>query len=318
MDLKKTDHYLSKTHKMESYGGEIRKNKLSTFLSKALFRSKYSPLVKGFLPALLMIIFYSALIFIIRLSFTTTISDGSTIFTLQNYKDLLFSSYYMGKLISSLGVTLLVTVWSLILSYPLALILVRSKIRFKSFIIFILTTPLFVSIVVRTFGWIVILGDNGLINATLRFIGLGKIKFMGTTLGVVLTLVNIFIIYSIVPIISSLSSIKNNLTEAALLLGASRFKAWYYITWPLSTPGVASGFVLVFSLALSSYLQPKLIGGYGFPMISMDVYRHAMALLNWELASALGIILLLTSFTITSFVTAIVKYIYPQPKLGGR
>ncbi|RBP66083.1 putative spermidine/putrescine transport system permease protein [Brevibacterium sanguinis] len=181
-----------------------------------------------------------------------------------------------------------------ILSYPLALFLVRTTSKWKGVLIALAIAPLLTSAVARTYGWIAILGDQGVVNDSLMRIGVldAPIQLSNNLLGTTIALVEILMPYAILAMISGFGRISPSLEEAAGSLGASKLKTFVRITLPLSLPGVFTGFLLVFVLAISSFVTPRLLGGGRVFILATEVYNEATQTLNWPLASALSVILL--------------------------
>ena len=154
--------------------------------------------------------------------------------------------------------------------------------------------PFLVSAVVRSYGWMVILGKNGLLNQLLRALGLIEkpLSILYTPTAVLIGLVHLLTPYMILGITSVIQSIDRNVEYAAHSLGASPFKTFLKVTRPLSSPGIISGCILVFTLSMTSYVTPKLLGGTKFRMMSTMVFQEVNVNFNWGFASAISYILL--------------------------
>jgi putative spermidine/putrescine transport system permease protein len=154
--------------------------------------------------------------------------------------------------------------------------------------------PLWTSLLVRTAAWYIVLQDNGLINATLKGLGIisSPIPLMFNRLGVVIAMTHVLLPFMVLPIFSVLIAIPKNLMPAAASLGAHPLRAFFYVLLPLSMRGVVSGALLVFMAALGYYITPALIGGANDQMISSVIAYYAMAAANWGMAGALGLVLL--------------------------
>jgi putative spermidine/putrescine transport system permease protein len=154
--------------------------------------------------------------------------------------------------------------------------------------------PLWTSLLVRTAAWYIVLQDNGLINATLKGLGIiaGPIPLMFNRLGVVIAMTHVLLPFMVLPIFSVLVAIPKNLMPAAASLGAHPLRAFVHVLLPLSMRGVVSGALLVFMAALGYYITPALIGGANDQMISSVIAYYATAAANWGMAGALGLVLL--------------------------
>jgi putative spermidine/putrescine transport system permease protein len=154
--------------------------------------------------------------------------------------------------------------------------------------------PLWTSLLVRTAAWYIVLQDNGLVNATLKGLGIisSPIPLMFNRLGVVIAMTHVLLPFMVLPIFSVLIAIPKNLMPAAASLGAHPLRAFFYVLLPLSMRGVVSGALLVFMAALGYYITPALIGGANDQMISSVIAYYATAAANWGMAGALGLVLL--------------------------
>jgi putative spermidine/putrescine transport system permease protein len=154
--------------------------------------------------------------------------------------------------------------------------------------------PLWTSLLVRTAAWYIVLQDNGLINATLKGLGIisSPIPLMFNRLGVVIAMTHVLLPFMVLPIFSVLIAIPKNLMPAAASLGAHPLRAFFHVLLPLSMRGVVSGALLVFMAALGYYITPALIGGANDQMISSVIAYYATAAANWGMAGALGLVLL--------------------------
>jgi len=185
----------------------------------------------------------------------------------------------------------------LLLGYPVAYHLARSRSRFKGILYACVLSPLLVGVVVRCYGWIIILANNeGLINNTLRQMGLVEtyLPLMYNTFGVSVGLVHIFLPFMILPLLGAIQSIDPALEEAARSLGASRLRTMARVVFPLSMPGVQAGTVLVFVLTISSYVIPILLGGFKVMIMSTLVVQQLLDAMLWPFGAALAFLLSIT------------------------
>ena len=197
-----------------------------------------------------------------------------------------------------------VTVSCLILGYPIAYLLDTIPQRVSNLLMLCVVIPLWTSILVRTYAWMVLLGRNGVVNQFLLLLGIidQPIKMMYNTFGVYVGMVQILLPFMILPLYSVMRGIDKDLIKAANNLGAGPIRAFLRVYLPLSLPGVVSGFTLVFIMSLGFFITPALLGGLGNIMISMFIESHVNEFLNWGLASALSVILLLlTGFAFLVF-----------------
>jgi putative spermidine/putrescine transport system permease protein len=213
--------------------------------------------------------------------------------TPRNYLRILGDSYYLDVILRTLRIALSTCTLSLLLGYPVALYLHMAPPRQKAWIILCILSPLLVSVIVRTFGWLIILGPHGGVDSASRALGFGGLEILHSELAVVLGLVNVLLPFLVLSIVTSLQSIDPALPLAAGSLGANPVRVFARVILPLTLPGMVSGLLIVFSLACSSFVTPALLGGGDNRVLAMVVYEQAMVLQNWPLASAVAAILVL-------------------------
>ncbi|WP_245294755.1 ABC transporter permease [Rhizobium rhizosphaerae] len=231
---------------------------------------------------------------LLLLSFRESLG-GSTIgeaYTLANWSSTLFDSYYIELIVQSILTSLMITALTLVASYPIALYLHRSKGRWRTFLLVLVISPLLTSAVVRTYGWIAILADDGLINNMLKAFGVEAMRLIFNKVGVVIGLTEILMPYMILALLAGFGRLDPRVEEAAETLGASPWKVFWRIVVPLTMPGVALGCLLSFVLAVSSFITPKLLGGGRVFLLATEIYDQAIVTLNWPLAATLSMIVL--------------------------
>jgi putative spermidine/putrescine transport system permease protein len=211
-----------------------------------------------------------------------------------NFARLVFDPYYRGILGTTLKVAALTTLSSLVLAYPLALFLARSRSAWRGVLLFLVVAPLMTGIIVRTYAWIVILGSEGTLNSALLHLGFvdQPLRLLGTETAVTVGLVHILMPYMVFPLFSAISGQDPDLVRAASTLGASRVSAFLAVTLPLSVSGILMGSVLVFTLAAGAVVTSALLGGTSVVMLGQTIYDLVMRGLNWPLASAAACLLI--------------------------
>jgi putative spermidine/putrescine transport system permease protein len=210
-------------------------------------------------------------------------------FTLANFTDLL-KPLYARVFLDTVWICLLTAVSTLIVGYPLAYALVRSQNAVvKSILLVIVVTPLFLGEVVRTYSWIIVLGNNGFINTILLNLGIVRqpVQFMFTTFGVVVALVHVTMPVMVIMLAAALSHIDRDYQRAAESLGAGPVSVFLTVTLPLSMPGVVAGVTTAFAWTFSAFATPQLIGGGRVNMISNLVYQLGFASFNFPFAASL-------------------------------
>jgi putative spermidine/putrescine transport system permease protein len=230
-----------------------------------------------------------------------THSPGTTYvrdFTLENYEETLRDPFVWKVIWQTLRFGFLTTLATLVLSYPLAYHMARASSRVKGLLMIMLLAPLLVGIVIRSYGWMIILADNGLINQLANELNIGPFSLMYNRTGVMIGLVHIYMPFMVLSILGSLQAIDPDLERAARSLGAGSWKTLLRVTWPLSLPGVTSGAVLVFVLTVSAYVTPSLLGGYRVLTVPLLVVQTVQELFDWPLGSALAIVFFVITIAI--------------------
>ena len=214
-------------------------------------------------------------------------------FTLGNYGRVLGDGYYLGVLADTLTLGLTTTLICLLLGYPVAYHLARTDSRWKGLLYVAVLSPLLVGVVVRSFGWLILLSNNGVVNKALIDLGLvdSALALMNNRFGVTLALVHVFLPFMILPLIGTIQSIDPNLEAAGRSLGASRLKVFQTIYLPLSWPGIQAGTILVFVLSLSAYVTPVMLGGAQVKTMSVLVVQSLIDNFQWPTGAALALIL---------------------------
>jgi len=215
--------------------------------------------------------------------------------TLYNYRELLRVHVYLETLFRSMGIAARVTMFSLLLGYPLAYYLSFRAGRRKDLLYQLVIIPLWVSYLVRAYAWKTILGTEGVLNTLLQYLHLTKhpLEFLlYSPFAVVLTLTHIYTPFAILPIYASLEHIPRNLVEASHDLGASPGQTFWRVILPLSIPGILAGATFAFVLSLGDFLAPLLLGGPSGIMISNIVVSLFGAAYNWPLGAAISFCML--------------------------
>jgi len=218
------------------------------------------------------------------------ITDG---FTARYYVRLVTDSYYLEIIGRTLALGLTVTGLTLVIGYPVAFFLARTRSRWRNWLTILVVFPLLLNLVVRTFGWIALLAQNGLVNQTLQMLGLtaGPVKLLFNFAGLLIGLTHIFLPFMVLVLIGAIQNIPRDVEDAARVLGASWAGAFLRVTLPLSAPGVLSGSILVFVLTISALVTPRLLGGPTYQVMSTLIYDEFLQRLNWPAGSAQSLLL---------------------------
>lgn len=214
--------------------------------------------------------------------------------SLENYAKFLGDPFYLGILGRTLRLGLLVTLATLVLGYPVALHLSRSSGRRRAYLTLLVLAPLLVSVVVRSFGWLVILGPNGLVNSALVRLGVVSepLRLLYSEGAIVVGLTHVFLSFMVLSVATALQRIDPALTRAAQNLGAGPAQTFWRVVFPLSLPGVAAGSLIVFTLSTSAFITPALLGGPRVKVMSYLAYQQTLLLSDWPYGSAIAFVLL--------------------------
>lgn len=248
---------------------------------------------------------YLSLFFLVPMGLIVVFSffgfaDGSMYpaFTLEQYAKFLADDYYRAILLHTLVIAIGVGILTAVLGYPVAYYLVRGTSRWKNVVLLLVLLPLMASVVVRTYGWLVLLNEQGILNQLLAMVGLGPLTLINSYAGVFIGMVHVLLPYSVLSIMASLQALHPSLELAAQDLGAGRIATFTRVTLPLTLPGVLTGFALTFSLTLSAYATPHILGGVRVQTAATAIYDFVLLFLDWPLASAISIIVLGVSMAV--------------------
>jgi putative spermidine/putrescine transport system permease protein len=263
-------------------------------------------LLVAFPAAFLFVFFVAPNAFLLAASFLK--SDAQMLTderTLENYGFLFGRPLYRAAMLRTFIVGGLVGALVVVLSYPLAFFLARTTSRWKGALIALALTPLLASVVVRTYGWWVLLNREGALNDLLHALGFTPVVMLPSVGAIVVGLTHSLLPFGVLTILSALNGINPNLERAALSLGASRTRTFLSVTLPLSAGGVVGGFLLAFALAISAYATPTILGGPATETMATLIYKFMVSLMDWSIGSALGTMLILSSMLLIAIGTAL-------------
>ena len=234
------------------------------------------------------------LILILMYSFngSESIAFDNFTFSLRNYQRF-FEPIYLKMLGITLLIAFLATLGCLLIGYPVAYIISRMDENVASSLIFVFIMPMWINLLLRTYGWITLLGRNGVLNRFLVSLGMDPIGIMYTPTAVVLGMIYEFLPFMVIQIYNALRKVDPKLIEAALDLGANRKTVFKKVTFPLSLPGVYTGIIMVFIPAISTFVVSNLLGGQKVYMIGNLIDQQFTFTGNWGFGSATAIILML-------------------------
>ncbi len=240
-------------------------------------------------PALaLLALFLGSVVQMVALSF-----DGGEGAGFRHYREFLARPDYVDTYIRTLKVSVLVTFYSLLIGYPIAYGIWRYRGN-RNLLMILVVLPWLVSIVVRTYAWMVILGPRGVINETLAWLGVidAPLRLMFNTTGVVIGLVHVLLPFMVISILSVLLHMDHRLEEASMSLGGGPLHTFVRVTLPLSLPGVIGGATLIYLMSTGAIVTPLLLGGIRERMIGTQIYQEVMQTFNFPKASTLAVLLL--------------------------
>lgn len=234
---------------------------------------------------------WAAIFIIVPLLFVAyySLTDAQGNFTLQyisdigKYKDIMLNSIWLG---------FIATIISLILAYPLAYIMARSSMNVQRTMMMLVMLPMWMNLLIRTYSLMILLQDTGIINSALSFLNIPPVHMINTQGAVVLGMVYNYIPYMILPLYSIMAKIDGGLIEAAEDLGANKLTVLRKVIIPLSLPGIASGFTMVFVPSVSTFYISKKLGGNAFALIGDVIEMQFKSSNNYNLGAALSLVLM--------------------------
>lgn len=238
------------------------------------------------------------------------VRDANGAWTWAHLVRFLTDPFYLGIGWRTVKLSLLITAICIIAGVPLAYIMARGSPRLRLWLIICITLPLMTSVVVRTFGWMVILGRGGLVPQALYTLGLVKRNYtlMHTEVAIVVGMVQVLFPFMVLSILGVVVRIDPRLEEAARVMGCSFMQSLRLVVLPLAVPGIIAGSLLVFTLSASYFITPSLLGGSRLPVLASSIYETATKTLDWQFAAAQSIILLI----------GVLLLLIPYAKLSGR
>jgi putative spermidine/putrescine transport system permease protein len=220
--------------------------------------------------------------------------------TLSHYAHLFETPLYMRVFFVTLRIALWTAARSVLLGYPVAMTIVRGAPLAGRIVTIILVAPLVVSIVVRTYGWQLVLanGNTGVVNWLLAWMGFGPsvLRVMYSETAVVIGSLHVFLPMMVLPLASSLARIKPSLEDAARTLGAPSWFVFWRVTLPLTAPGLAAGLTIVFSLTAASYVTPAILGGNYAQMLGNLLEQQVVSVYDWPLSAAIAVVMVAMTF----------------------
>jgi putative spermidine/putrescine transport system permease protein len=248
------------------------------------------------LPALAFLVVFLVLQSLILLGYSVLTQnqtgDIGLPLTVGSYERLVFSPAYRRVVMTTLRVAFFTALFTSLLAYPLAMVIAYGRPLASRITMILVVAPLVVSVIVRTYGWQLVLGNSntGVLNWILGAMGAGPtpVKVLYTEWAIVIASVHVFLPLMVLPLSASLSRINPSLNEAARMLGAPAWRAFLRITLPLSVPGLIAGLTIVFSLTAASYVTPQMVGGNRGLMLGVLLEQQINTAFDWPMAAAIA------------------------------
>ncbi len=211
-------------------------------------------------------------------------------FTFDNFAKIV-EPIYLSVFVRSFKIGIVTVVICFFMGYPLAYMISKFNEKTQGMLILIVTIPMWINMLLRTYAWMSLLSDNGIINSMLVAMGFNPVTMMYTDFAVILGLVCDFLPFMVIPIHTSLAKIDNSLIEAAYDLGADRVQTFFRVVFKLSMPGVLNGVIMTFLLSISSFVIPKLLGGGQYMLIGNLIESQFISVGDWNFGSAISLLL---------------------------
>ena len=255
-------------------------------------------------PALLLFgaLLLVPLVLTLLLSFRvfSDVAGVQTAYTLKNYAEVVSDPYYAEIFLRTAGLALAVTLLSVLLGVPETIVLARMKRPWQSLCLLIVLGPLLISVVVRTLGWQILLGNNGVLNNALQALHITSepIRLVFTMTGMIIALTHVLVPFMVMSVWATLQKLDPQVEWAGQSLGGSPLRVFRRVVLPQIMPGVLSGSIIVFALSASAFATPALIGGRRLKVVATAAYDEFLGTLNWPLGASIAVLLLIANVAI--------------------
>ncbi len=256
--------------------------------------SLYSRLCSAPYIVWMMIFIFAPLLMVLYYAFT----DANGSFTIQN---IIALDDYAGIFVRSILYGVITTIISLVIAFPFAYAISQKSTKYQSTIIILLMVPMWMNFLIRTYSWMNILSDNGIINTVIQWLGFEPVSMINTSGAVILGMVYNFMPYMVLPIYTVISKMDKSVIEAAQDLGCNKFKVITKVIFPLSVPGIASGITMVFVPSVSTFYISQKLGGGKYDMIGDTIERQFQTSYNYNLGASISLILMILLLVCMAF-----------------
>lgn len=221
-------------------------------------------------------------------------------YTLTNYWEVVSDPYYGAIFLRTAGLAFAVTLLSIVLGVPETIVLARMKRPWQSLCLLIVLGPLLISVVVRTLGWQILLGNNGVLNNMLQSLHITDepIRLVFTMTGMIIALTHVLVPFMVMSVWATMQKLDPQVEWAGRSLGGSPFAVFRRVVLPQIMPGVLSGAIIVFALSASAFATPALIGGRRLKVVATAAYDEFLGTLNWPLGASIAVLLLIANVAI--------------------
>jgi len=254
----------------------------------------------GLLVFVTMLLAPLALTAILSLNVFNGMEGIQKVYSLKNYLEIFSDSYYLEIFGRTALMSAIVTVLCVVLGVPETLIISRMRGRWRGVFLLIILAPLLISVVVRTLGWSILMGNNGLINKGLMLFHIidEPLRLAFTMTGVTIAMVHVMVPFMVISVWASLQKLDPQVENAGLSLGASPRTVFRRVVLPQLLPGILSGSIIVFALSASAFATPALLGGRRLKVVATAAYDEFLNTLNWPLGAAIAVVLLVANVVI--------------------
>lgn len=254
----------------------------------------------GLLVFVTMLLAPLALTAILSLNVFNGMEGIQSVYSLKNYLEIFSDSYYLEIFGRTALMSAIVTVLCVVLGVPETLIISRMRGRWRGVFLLIILAPLLISVVVRTLGWSILMGNNGLINKGLMLFHIidEPLRLAFTMTGVTIAMVHVMVPFMVISVWASLQKLDPQVENAGLSLGASQRTVFRRVVLPQLLPGILSGSIIVFALSASAFATPALLGGRRLKVVATAAYDEFLNTLNWPLGAAIAVVLLVANIII--------------------
>lgn len=244
------------------------------------------------------LVLFNVLVFVTALAYAFGLSFSSTQYFFENYITVLEDPLFHAVLWRTIWISAVAAVFSLVLGFIVAFHMWNSSPRMRAYLSLVVISPLLISVVVRTFGWIVLLGGSGPVSRILGMVGIDDFRLLFTPTGVIIALVHVHLPLTVLAILASLDNINPLLLRASQAMGASPPRVFTSVVLPLAIPGVVAGGIITFVLNLGSFVTPVLIGGLQQMTLGAYVYQELLLLFRYGTGYASAMITLVVIMTL--------------------